>query len=81
MSMDMGRSLEGLTPQEKLIHYRLFAQDALEKAQRATVEDMRAGYLSMATAWHNLAAEMERTVRSSAAFHGSLQKDRFGKEP
>lgn len=63
VSTAMGRSLEGLTAEERLIHYRLLAEDALEKARTASSEELRAGFLTVAHSWHALAAEMERQVR------------------
>jgi len=62
-SKDMGRSFEGLTREERLIRYRLFAEDALEKAQTASSQELRAGFLTMANGWHIMAAELERQMR------------------
>src|ERR1051326_7511318 len=59
---DMGRSIDGLSPEERLNHYRLLAESALEKARTATTEELRIGFLTMANSWHVLAAEMERQV-------------------
>ena len=58
----MGRSIDGLSPEERLNHYRLLAESALEKARTATTEELRIGFLTMANSWHVLAAEMERQV-------------------
>jgi hypothetical protein len=64
VSKNMGQSYEGLAPDQRLIHYRLSAQDALEKAQRAKNPELRAGFLTMAQGWQALAAEVERQMRN-----------------
>jgi len=58
----MGRSIDGLTAEERLNHYRLLAEDALEKARSAITDELRIGFLTMANSWHVLAAEMERQI-------------------
>ena len=65
MGADMGRSIEGLTPVERLIHYRLFAEQALEEAISANNEELKSRLLARANAWHVLATELERQIRGS----------------
>ena len=56
----MGQLLDALPVAQRLLRYRQFSQEALQKATKIEDEDMRAGYLSMAAGWHMLATEIER---------------------
>ena len=61
----MGRSIDGLTPEERLSHYRLLAEDALESARTAVSADVRVDFLTMANNWRVLATQMERLIRKN----------------
>ncbi len=56
----MDNLLDSLPLAERLLRYRQFSQDALRKAGETANDEMRLGYLSMATGWHMLATEVER---------------------
>ena len=60
MSTRLGQLLESLPLAQRLLRYRQFSQEALRKATDTGDEEMRAGYLSMASGWHMLATEIER---------------------
>jgi hypothetical protein len=69
----VGQLLEFLPLCERLLRYRQFSQDALQKAADITDSEMRAGYLSMAAGWHMLATEIERfTNRQRLSGEASL---------
>ena len=58
----MGRLLSSLPPAERAECYRQFARSAVRKAQAVTDEEYRAEYLTMASGWHSLALEIERSL-------------------
>jgi len=58
----MGLSLEGLSPSQRAVRYREFANEALSKARETADPDSRAEYFSMASSWHAMAAEIERAA-------------------
>ena len=57
--------LDSLRPEQRLAHYREFAEAALRQAATTTDPVIRADLLSMAAGWHVLIGELERT-------HGQL---------
>ena len=65
--MFLGQSLGSLPAAQRAERYRQFANDALRKAQESTDSERRAEYFSMASSWHAMATEMERTAGISAA--------------
>lgn len=60
MSSLLGQLLESLPLAQRLLRYRQFSREALQKATAIDDEEMRAGYLGMAAGWHMLATEVEK---------------------
>lgn len=59
----MGQSLDLLPPAERAERYRQFAAISMNKAQETTDPDRRAEYLAMASGWHSMAVEAERSIK------------------
>jgi hypothetical protein len=62
----LSRLLEPLSPDERIERYRQFAKDAFYQAHEASDGNLRAGFLTMAAAWHILAEETERALHGGA---------------
>ena len=62
----MGQSYEGLAPEQRLIHYRLLAEDALDNSRLAVDAELRAAFLTIAQGFQTLAAEVERQMRQAS---------------
>src|SRR5215471_11657266 len=60
-SKRLGQSFESLPKEQRARLYREMADAAFLKAQKAIDPTQRAEYLNMATSWHALAQEMEKT--------------------
>ena len=58
----VGRLLAALPPVERARRYREFANKAMQKAQGAGDDEQRMEYLTMASGWHSLALEIERSA-------------------
>ena len=54
--------MDSLPVNERIQRYRQLAIDAFRKAHAATDPELRASRLAEATAWHGLAAEVERNT-------------------
>ena len=57
----MGQLPDSLPPEQRLAHYREFAEAALRQAAMTTDEGIRADLLTMAAGWHLLIGEVEKT--------------------
>jgi hypothetical protein len=44
--------------------YRRLASEAFQRAEESTDDELRSGYLSLASGWHSLASELERPDRA-----------------
>lgn len=60
----LGQSFESLPPEERAEHYRERADAIFLKAQRSKNPEQRAEFLTMATGWHAMATELEKTLTS-----------------
>src|SRR3954453_22204293 len=58
----VGQSLSALPDEQRAQLYRQFSANAIQRAQAAPSEVMRAGHLSMAAGWHSLAIEVELSM-------------------
>lgn len=58
----VGQLLASLPPEQRAERYRQFASQAVVKSQEATDPDRKAEYLTMASGWHTLAVEAERSL-------------------
>jgi hypothetical protein len=56
----LGQLLKSLPLEQRLLRYRQFAKDALNRASREPDRDLKGRYLSMAAGWHILAEEIEK---------------------
>jgi hypothetical protein len=75
---ELGQSFDMLPLPQRLERYRHFAQHALKLAKDARDENMRAEFLSIASAWHALASEAERLIEAE---HGhALIRDSFSRK-
>lgn len=64
LDLDQRAYLDALPVKERLVRYRQLARDTLIQAFAATDPQARADFLSMASSWHALAAELEKTKLS-----------------
>ena len=60
---------ESLSLDERIRKYRKLAIRAFHLARQASDKNLRAGYFTMAAAWHSLAADAERARGRLAATH------------
>src|SRR4051812_11350356 len=58
----VGQSLSALPDEQRAQLYRQFSANAIQRAQAAATEVLRAGHLSMAAGWHSLAIEVELSM-------------------
>jgi hypothetical protein len=63
-SESVAQSFDSLPSEQRAERYRQLANDAMQKAQGTSDPERRAEYITMATSWHNLAVETERTIRN-----------------
>jgi hypothetical protein len=61
-----GQRLTALPAKERAERYRQFATEAMLKAQAAPDHEQRAKFLTMASGWHKMASEAERSLDSEA---------------
>lgn len=69
----MGQLLDSLPPEQRLAHYREFAEAALRQAALTTDQVIRADLLSMAAGWHLLIGELEKAQSHPAPADGMPQ--------
>lgn len=62
MDTELSQFLGSLPLEERIAHYRQYAQEAMEKAASIADQDLRTGFLNMAAGWHTLADEIEQTL-------------------
>lgn len=67
-----GQPLTALPSKEQAERYRQLATEAMQKAQTAPDHEHRAKYLTMASGWHNMASEIERSLDSDV--HGEAEQ-------
>jgi hypothetical protein len=53
-----------LPKKERAERYRRLASEAFQRAEDSRDEELRSGYLSLASGWHSLASELERASRT-----------------
>lgn len=53
-----------LPKQERAERYRRLASEAFKHAEESKDDELRSGYLSLASGWHSLASELERSSRA-----------------
>jgi hypothetical protein len=49
---------------ERAERYRRLASEAFQRAEDSEDDELRSGYLSLASGWHSLASELERSSRA-----------------
>ncbi len=67
-----GQLLTALPSKERAERYRQFATEAMQKAQATPDHEQRAKYLTIASGWHNVASEIERSLDSDV--HGEAEQ-------
>lgn len=72
----LGGSLEGLTAEDRVLHYRKLAEEALRQASQATDPSVRSHRLAEAMGWHGLAAEAQKNLDHPLAVIGEVDADR-----
>ena len=74
----MGRSVEGLSPADRIAHYRGMSAEALRLAQATDDLTQKASFLDNAAHWLALAHEVEHVAERLAHFpsrgHAPAQK-------
>ena len=57
----LARGDNGLPKAERAERYRRLASEAFQLAEECADDALRAGYISLASGWHSLAFEIERS--------------------
>jgi len=55
----MARSMEGLSSEQRIAHYRNMSAEALRQSQTAENQETKAGFIDNASSWLALANEVE----------------------
>ena len=59
----LGKSIDGLSDERRIEHYRGLALDALAKAHEAPSDEQRLGFIELAQSWTKVAEEAARWTR------------------
>jgi hypothetical protein len=61
----LGQSVASLSPKRRVGYYRAAAAEALKLSDGITDPTLRTAYVELASGWHDLAAEIENSLRVS----------------
>jgi len=62
----VGKPIDQLSNDERIAHYRELGLEALNHAQKAPADELKAAWLNIAASWSVLADEVERRPQREA---------------